>query len=217
MTTKWELRVDVKSHSKGWVIFKFKSEEDRMHVLSGGAYVLYRKTMYLKELSDDFSTDSEEFLKQPIWVKFPKLSMRLWKAREIGMIASSQVGCPITTDNVTQDAVYPHFARVLIEVDVSKPPVMQFPIIPPSGKEYMQQVIYETYPEYYFQCKKFGHNPFTCLILNPPKDKSRMVPTTKEKGKGPALISPGLENNGEPPFVMVNRNKNRDICEKRSS
>ncbi|CAH9145396.1 unnamed protein product [Cuscuta epithymum] len=210
MTAKWKVEVHVKSHSKGWVIFKFKSEEDRLHVLAEGPYVLFGKTMYLKELSDDFSTDDEEFLKLPIWVKFPKLSMRLWKAKEIGMIAS-QVGIPITTDKVTQDAVYTHFARVLIEVDVSKPPVLQFPIIPPSGKEYMQQVIYETFPEYCFHCKKYGHHPFTCLILNPPKEKVMGLLTAKEKGKGAATPSPDIHDANEPPFIMVNRNNKKGI------
>ncbi|CAH9145706.1 unnamed protein product [Cuscuta epithymum] len=156
--------------------------------------------MFLKELSEDFSTDSEEFLKVPIWVKFPKLSMRLWKAKEVGMIAS-KVGVPITTDKVTQDTVYTHFARVLIEIDVTKPPVMQFPIVPPSGKEYMQQIIYETYPEYCFHCKKYGHHPFSCLVLNPPKGKAKQV-SANEKGKEIVLVD-------EPPFVEVNRNKKK--------
>ncbi|CAH9076262.1 unnamed protein product [Cuscuta epithymum] len=200
MTRKWGVEVDVKSHSKGWVIFKFKTEEDRVHVLAEGPYVLHGKTMFLKELSEDFSTNSEEFLKVPIWVKFPKLSMRLWKAKEMGTIAS-QVGVPITADKVTQDTVYTHFARVLIEIDVTKPPVMQFPIVPPSGKEYMQQIIYETYPEYCFHCKKYGHHPFSSLVLNPPKGKAKQV-SANEKGKEIVLVD-------EPPFVEVNRNKKK--------
>ncbi|CAH9092306.1 unnamed protein product [Cuscuta europaea] len=55
MRKKWGVQVDIKTHSKGWVIFKFKSEEDRVKVLTEGPYVLYGKTMFLKTLSDDFS------------------------------------------------------------------------------------------------------------------------------------------------------------------
>ncbi|CAH9064903.1 unnamed protein product [Cuscuta epithymum] len=167
MIANWSVDVEVKSHSKGWVIFKFKSDEDRMHVLAEGPYILYGKTMFLKVLSEDFSTDGDEFLKVPIWVKFPNLSMRLWKARELGMIAS-QVGVPITTDKVTQDTVYTHFARVLIEVDISKAPITQFPIVPPSGKEYLQRVTYETFPDFCYHCKR----PRKMLTIGTPGDWS---------------------------------------------
>ncbi|CAH9071104.1 unnamed protein product [Cuscuta epithymum] len=182
MATKWGVQVDIKSHSKGWVIFKFKSEEDRLKVLTGGPYVLFGKTMFLKELSEDFSVDSVEFLKVPIWIKLPKLAMRLWKAKELGMIAS-QVGVPIIADKITQDIVYTHFARVLVEVDVTKPPVTQFPIVPPSGNEYMQQVIFETYPDYCYNCKMYGHHPFNCLKLNPPKEKDKLDADVIRKNK----------------------------------
>ncbi|CAH9081430.1 unnamed protein product [Cuscuta europaea] len=114
--------------------------------------------------------------------------MRLWEANEIGRIAS-MVGVPITTDKVTQEKTYTSFARVLIEIDASKPPVLQFPIVPPSGKEYLQRVIYETYPSYCCQCKKFGHHYFTCNVLNPPKKmeegtaKGKTVPLVNKNEK----------------------------------
>ncbi|CAH9084955.1 unnamed protein product [Cuscuta europaea] len=191
MTKAWEVEVQVKTHGKGWVIFKFLCEGDRTKVLTEGPYILYGKTMFLKELSEDFSTNSDEFLKVPTWVKFPRLSMRLWQANEIGRIAS-MVGVPITTDKVTQDKTYTSFARVLIEIDASKPPTLQFPIILPSGKEYVQTVLYETYPNFCCHCKKFGHHFFVCKVLNPPKGK--VIEEVSTKGKTVGVTTEKEEN-----------------------
>ncbi|CAH9075084.1 unnamed protein product [Cuscuta epithymum] len=211
MTNKWGVDVDVKPHKKGWVIFIFKNEEARMKVLAEGPYVLYGKTMFLKELSEDFSFDSEEFLKVPIWVKFPRLALRLWQATEIGMIAS-QVGVSITTDRVTREMQFTNYARVLIEVDVSKAPVLQIPIVPPSGKEYLQRVVFEWYPEYCYNCKTYGHHPFGCPILHPPKEKNKQE--NKAMGKeAEALDKVGGKSsatmNVEPPFIEVDRRKKK--------
>ncbi|CAH9100013.1 unnamed protein product [Cuscuta europaea] len=216
MTKKWGVQVDVKTHSKGWVIFKFKSDEDRVKVLTEGPYVLYGKTMFLKALSDDFSFESEEFLKVPIWVKFPNLHLRLWRALEMGKIAS-QIGVPITTDKVTQEKTFTKYARVLIEVDVSKPPILDFPIIPPSGKEYIQRVLYETYPEYCYHCKEYGHNPFECKVLYPHLATTKIV-ANKGKGIEAAALKMGNKATGldkgkgiaediDPPFKEVTRRK----------
>ncbi|CAH9068144.1 unnamed protein product [Cuscuta europaea] len=218
MTKKWGVRVEDKSHSKGWIIFKFKSDEDRVKVLTEGSYVLYGKTMFLKTLSDDFSFESEEFLRVPIWVKFLNLHLRLWRATEIGKIAS-QIGVPITTNMVTQEKTFTKYARVLIEVDVSKAPVLNFPIIPPSGKEYNQRVLYETYPEFCYHCKAFGHNPFECKVLNPhlpplitaaAKANGKGV-TGVDQGKGGATMDKGkdIATSEDPCFKLVARKKTK--------
>ncbi|CAH9111758.1 unnamed protein product [Cuscuta europaea] len=78
---------------------------------------------------------------------------------------ASMVGVPLTTDKVTQDKSNHNFARVLIEVDVSKPPQLSFPIRLPSRNVFKQFVVYETFPSFCFHCKEYGHHPFICKIL----------------------------------------------------
>ncbi|CAH9089485.1 unnamed protein product, partial [Cuscuta europaea] len=133
LRAKWGVKCFVKSHNKGWVIFKFTNEEDRMKVLHDGPYMVFGKLLMLKELSEYFSFEDEEFLKVPIWVKFPKLPMKLWNDEAMSEVAS-MVGVPITTDKITKERMNNEYARVLIEVDVSKPPPLSFPIRLPSKK-----------------------------------------------------------------------------------
>ncbi|CAH9115447.1 unnamed protein product [Cuscuta europaea] len=78
---------------------------------------------------------------------------------------ASMIGVPITTDKITQERANNEYARVLIEVDVSKPPPLSFPIRLPSKKVIKQSVLYETFPNYCFHCKEFGHHPFICKKL----------------------------------------------------
>ncbi|CAH9095681.1 unnamed protein product [Cuscuta europaea] len=164
LTQKWGVHCQVKPHDKGWVVFKFKNEADRTKVMLEGPYILYGKLLVLKVLSDDFSFEDDEFLKVPIWIKFPKLPVRLWNEDTISEVAS-KVGIPLTTDRITLERANHNFARVLIEVDVSKPPPFSFPIKMASGRIFEQRVLYETFPNYGFHCKLYGHHPFICKHL----------------------------------------------------
>ncbi|CAH9135063.1 unnamed protein product [Cuscuta epithymum] len=130
---KWGVQCHIRQHDRGWVIFKFNSEEARGKILMEGPYSLFGKSLYLKVLSDDFAFDSEEFLKVPIWVKFPFLPMQVWDEEVISEIAS-RVGLPLTTDRVTQEKARSNFARVLIEVDASKPSPLRLRIKMPNGR-----------------------------------------------------------------------------------
>ncbi|CAH9098836.1 unnamed protein product, partial [Cuscuta europaea] len=171
---KWGVRCLIRPHDKGWVIFKFQNEVDRAKVLNEGPYNIFGKLLMLKELGDDFSFDDEEFLKVPIWVKFPNLPLKLWNDEAMSEIAS-MVGVPLTTDKVTQEKINHHFARVLIEVDISKPPPLSFPIRLPSRKVFNQTVVYETFPNFCFHCKEYGHHPFICKKLAE-KEREATIP-----------------------------------------
>ncbi|CAH9114601.1 unnamed protein product [Cuscuta europaea] len=195
LKVKWSVPCLVRSHKKGWVIFKFHNEDDRSKVLLGGPYIVFGKLLMLKELSENFSFEDEEFLKVPIWVKFHDLPLQLWNDEAMSEVAS-MVGVPLTTDKITQERINNDYARVLIEVDVSKPPPLLFPIRLPSQKVIKQSVVYETFPSYCFHCKDFGHNPFICKKFSKSgagveKEKEKNVVTLDEiEGVGAASGRP---------------------------
>ncbi|CAH9092692.1 unnamed protein product [Cuscuta europaea] len=102
-----------------------------------------------KVLSEHFTFEDKEFLKVMIWVKFPHLSMKLWNKDAMSEVAS-MVGMPMTTELITQERRNHRFARVFIEVDVSKPLILSFPIRVPSRKVVNQSVVYETFTNFCF-------------------------------------------------------------------
>ncbi|CAH9102838.1 unnamed protein product [Cuscuta europaea] len=87
LRAKWGVRCLVRSHNKDWIIFKFQNEEDRSKVLLEGPYTVFGKLIMLKELAEDFTFEDEEFLKIPIWVKFPKLPVSLWNEKAMSEVA----------------------------------------------------------------------------------------------------------------------------------
>ncbi|CAH9055749.1 unnamed protein product [Cuscuta europaea] len=106
--------------------------------------------------------------------------MKLWNGDAMSEVAS-MVGVPLSTDKVTQDRSNHFYARVLIEVDVSKPPMLSFPIRLPSRKVVNQYVVYETFPNYCFHCKEYGHQPFICKKLT--TKEREMAELKEENGK----------------------------------
>ncbi|CAH9089402.1 unnamed protein product [Cuscuta epithymum] len=190
---KWGVKCLVRSHDKGWIIFKFQNEADRLKVLNEGPYSIFGKLLMLKMLSEDFSFEDEEFLKVPIWVKFPNLPMSLWNEGVMSEVAS-MIGVPLSTDKVTQERTNHNYARVLIEVDVSKPPPLSFPIRLPSHKVIKQWVRYETFPNYCFHCKEYGHHPFICKKL---AEKEMKEKNDKEKNDIVVVREDELKIQGE--------------------
>ncbi|CAH9082979.1 unnamed protein product [Cuscuta europaea] len=193
LQAKWGVKCLVRSHKKGWLIFKFQSGEDRSKVLLGGPYTVFGKLLILKELSENFSFEDEEFLKVPIWVKFHDLPMQLWNDEAMSEVAS-MVGVPIATDKITKERINNDYARVLIEVDISKPPPLSFHIRLPSQKVFKQSVVYETFLSYCFHCKEYGHHPFICKKLcgvraNKEKEKIDVL-GDKSVGVGPVSARP---------------------------
>ncbi|GAA0168452.1 hypothetical protein LIER_23165 [Lithospermum erythrorhizon] len=100
------------------------------------------------------------------------------------------------------------YARRLVDVDVSKPPVLEFGVKLPGGKRYNQKVTYECYPDYCCDCKAFGHNVFKCpkkaKVVNTPDIPPPVVPT-----KNP-IVEPVPVVNPEPVIPpRVTRSKAR--------
>ncbi|CAH9111760.1 unnamed protein product, partial [Cuscuta europaea] len=93
------------------------------------------------------------------------------------------VGVPLTTDRITLEKANHNFARVLIEVDVTKPPPLSFPIKMASGRTFEQRVLYETFPNYCFHCKQYGHHPFICKKL-----AAKEKPETNEPDNNEAIL-----------------------------
>ncbi|KAJ8774369.1 hypothetical protein K2173_011618 [Erythroxylum novogranatense] len=162
----------------------------RTSVLVGGPYVLYGKTLLLKTLAPGFSFNFKDFMAMPLWIKFLNVPLDLWTDKGLSKIGS-MVGKPICSNLVTTKRARVGYARLLVEVDVSKRPVSNFDVLLPEGTRFTQHVVYETFPSYCCDCKHFGHNVFICKKQS--AKSQRWVP----KGKGPQPVKewPPLQGN----------------------
>ncbi|XP_074301316.1 uncharacterized protein LOC141632694 [Silene latifolia] len=105
---------------KGWFSFRFSNSEEMNAVLKNGPWKIGSNSLVLKHWSPMFSCEMETISKVPVWVLFPGLDPFLWSDVVLSKIAS-KLGRPLFADPATTTKAKLSFARVLIEIDVSKP------------------------------------------------------------------------------------------------
>ncbi|KAL0364404.1 UNVERIFIED_CONTAM: hypothetical protein Sangu_0538000 [Sesamum angustifolium] len=101
----------------------------------------------------DFKEDSISLT--PVWATLPSLPLECWNANALGKIGS-KLGTPIAMDSHTLKMERVSYARILVEVDASKPLVDQVDFIP-NGVMRSQPVVYEFIPKFCTKCNRFGH------------------------------------------------------------
>lgn len=157
---KWKVQVKLHLHPSGWLVFKFNSKEDRDGVINGGPYFVFNRPLLLKEIPSEFAFGDEEICKVPVWIQLPSLPIDYFTKGALSKIGS-WIGTPITSDFLTQTRDHVAYARVLVEIDVTKDrkDLPEFlPIVTTKGEEFMQKVTYEYIPHYCKECKTVGHD-----------------------------------------------------------
>ncbi|GAA0173699.1 hypothetical protein LIER_27261 [Lithospermum erythrorhizon] len=136
-----------------------------------------------------------------MWVLFHDVPLSVWSESGLSKIAS-KVGIPMYTDKVTKERTKMSYPRCLVDVDVSKPPVLEFGVKLSDGRRYIQKVTYECYTDNCCDCKTFGHNIFKC----PKKSKAVKAPVVP-----PPVVSPREPNVHPVPVAppMVTRSRAR--------
>jgi len=157
----WKVACTHWIHRSGWIVFVFQSEDDRLKVLNGGPYFAYGRNLMLKIMPRCFRFGSEEMTTVPAWIQLPDLPLDCWNARALSKIAS-KVGIPISSDKMTRTIDRLSFARVLVEVDVSKDLVTSVAVKLPTGVVYDQLVVFESTPIFCKKCRTFGHGEARC-------------------------------------------------------
>ena len=101
----------------------------------------------MKQWSPEFDFGAEFLTEIPLWVNFPKLPLNCWGAGSLSRIASA-VGVPIFADECTTKKTRISYARMLIEVNVTKPIPQKITVMDPNGRTFMQDVVTEWKPLY---------------------------------------------------------------------
>lgn len=163
LTNSWNVAVKLFFHEKGWIVFKFVNEDDRAKVLLGGPYMIYGRSLLLKCIPNCFNFNDDDMLHIPLWITLPGLPLECWNAKVLSKIAS-KIGKPITTDEMTENKKRVSYARVLIEVDVTKPLTRVVPLSFPNGRDIDQVVRYEFEPKVCLKCNSIRHGLNDCPI-----------------------------------------------------
>lgn len=97
----------------------------------------------------------------PLWVRFPELDIRYWGCKSVSKLGSI-IGIPIKTDRYTKEKEFLSYARMMIEVPVTRPFPDTIEFINDQGVLVRQKVIFEWKPTKCSHCHLFGHEVSEC-------------------------------------------------------
>lgn len=158
-------------HDEGYFVVKFCSKRDRDEVLVAGPHTFFGRPMITKPWSSDFNFQEEILRVIPVWVKLPNLPLCCWGMDSLSRIGSL-VGVPLFADECTSKQLRISFARLLIEVDVTKSVTKVVQIQDSCGRTFNQKVEYEWLPPFCKECQIIGHD---CSVK---KGQTRYQPAT---------------------------------------
>ncbi|XP_074291201.1 uncharacterized protein LOC141617971 [Silene latifolia] len=161
--------------------------EAMTNVLRQGPWMIEGNSLILKQWSPSFSTEMDKVAKVPVWILFPGLDPYLWSEVVLSKIAS-KLGKPLFADLATTNKEKLCFARVMVEIDISKNFVDSVVINTPFLGQITQQVVYEWVPFYCTWCGKLGHKSTTCKWLKM-ATKTNVEHPTQEKDQVPQQVS----------------------------
>ena len=71
----WKCEATLNIHDSGWLVYRFKSEADKLTILHGGPYLVYGRPLILRPMTKFFDFSNEEMSRVPVWVRFPNFPL----------------------------------------------------------------------------------------------------------------------------------------------
>ncbi|KAH0767691.1 hypothetical protein KY285_003562 [Solanum tuberosum] len=143
-------------HNDGYFLVKFNTLEDMDEVFYAGPHMLNQKPIIVKKWTSKFYFNKEVMQTIPIWVKFPNLPLKCWGVQSLSRIASG-LEIPIYADECTMPVDRISYARLLIEMGITRTLPTELKVEDPNGRSFTQVVQYEWVPIYCSSCLTIGH------------------------------------------------------------
>ncbi|XP_043694316.1 uncharacterized protein LOC122645028 [Telopea speciosissima] len=165
----WGLKngVFMKSLGKGFVVFRFLSEEDMTSTWKRSSLRVDGQLLRFQRWKKDFNVDDQAITHRLTWVCFPNLQPQEYWHEEVLLSIAKAVGRPIAIDRCTKNSFYGHFARVCVDIDDSAPRVEEVYVErEQEGSHenfvFKQRVVFENPPSRCACCRRYGHNVEAC-------------------------------------------------------
>lgn len=142
-------------------MIRFELEDEYFMALTGGPWKMFGSYLLVKRWSPEFNPMSDEIVTTPVWVRLMNIPVNFYhKAILLGI--AEGLGTPVRADTTTLQLERARFARVCVEVDLSKALKGSIRV---NGNRYF--VAYEGLSKICSLCGIYGH-----LVHNCPKKVS---------------------------------------------
>ncbi|XP_031120215.1 uncharacterized protein LOC116023359 [Ipomoea triloba] len=159
----WKLEgvFDLIAISHDYYIAKFESLKDYEFAKFEGPWMILDHYLVVQEWEPNFSPWKNKTRKLLVWVRFPKLPIEYFDEEFLKKIGLS-IDRPVKIDTTTSLTSKGNFARICIEIDITKPLLSKFVL---NMEEW--PIEYEGIHLVCFKCGKYGHRYEQCGLEGP--------------------------------------------------
>ncbi|CAL1355059.1 unnamed protein product [Linum trigynum] len=138
--------IQVTSVKNGYFLVRFTSGVDYDRAVTGGPWMVGDNYLTVHPWTDDFDPYNHEISSTLVWTRLLEMSIQYFHPVAV-MKIGQRIGKPIRVDHATSIGARSDYARVCVQVDITKPLLSQFTI---HGKKYFIQ--YEGLENICLQC-----------------------------------------------------------------
>ncbi|XVE49009.1 hypothetical protein DITRI_Ditri01bG0047500 [Diplodiscus trichospermus] len=169
-------QIELVAIDNDYFIVKFESKEDYDFAKFEGPWMVMDHYLIVKEWSPNFDPIFDNTKKVLVWVRFPCLPIEYYD-KDFLMKNGSKIGQPVMVDQATSLASRGKFARICIEVDITKPLLAKFQL-----RRRIRRIEYEGIHLICFLCGVYGHHWGNCPGVETHKNaESTMVMVDEER------------------------------------
>ncbi|CAL1368215.1 unnamed protein product [Linum trigynum] len=167
----------------------FNNDQDYLVALTGGPWVILDHYLLVHQWTPSFRSTDKPHRSVVAWVLFPELPVHFYH-REVLFAIGNLIGRTVKLDYHTETLQRGKFARIAIELDMTKPLPTKVYLDGAS-----QQVVYENLPQICYDCGRIGHMEDHCPQRAPVQELALAI----APGDGATLMIPSENTSSEPP------------------
>ncbi|CAL1410028.1 unnamed protein product [Linum trigynum] len=152
--------VQVTSAKNGYFLVRFTSGVDYERAITGGPWLLGDNYLTVHQWTPDFDPCEHKISSTLVWARLLQIPIHYFHPVAV-MKIGNRIGKPIRVDQATSTGARSDYARVCVQVDLTKPLLSQFNI---NGKKYFIQ--YEGLEKICLQCGTY-FNRTRCYCTTP--------------------------------------------------
>ncbi|XP_028055739.1 uncharacterized protein LOC114259917 [Camellia sinensis] len=195
-----------------------QNQTDCANVFTGGPWVIMDHYLTVRRWEPNFRPSKAFETTTAVWVQFPGLLIEYYQEKVLFVIAKA-IGKPLKIDWNTAMATRGKFARVCVEMDLSKPLKPKFLL---EGMVY--NIEYESLHSFCFLCGRIDHRKEGCRFKTtsaPPVVENMAVFGTEKSDHPPVIDNGHLHQDREEdedfgPWMLVTKRPKRPAQQKRA-
>ncbi|KAI9080533.1 hypothetical protein K1719_037499 [Acacia pycnantha] len=166
----WEQKgnINIFDLENDFYLVSFQHSDDYMEALTGGPWVINDADLNVARWRPEFSPKSERIESVVAWVRFPDLPAPLFDKKFL-LNLGNVIGKAIKLDIHTEQRARGKFARMCVELDLTKPLVPEFAV---EGQ--VLSVVYESLGLLCNKCGHVGHAKEVCEEFHRKCNEERM-------------------------------------------